>query len=124
MSNPIHRNDYRARFHKLRESLERMNAFAASLVEQNRALQSKIDRQQVTLASLVKQLEQSSVGVSSTGSTAPTQKSTERQPKESLPTQERLVRASQSQPRETPGNEPVVDPADTPASWSTAENPR
>jgi hypothetical protein len=97
-----------------------MNAYCARVLERNRKLQERLDLQQLTIEDLISRLQ--SHGVSCTGSSTPCKKCPERQHKESQPTLERPVRESQSHPRETPGNEPVVDPAYTPASWSSAED--
>jgi hypothetical protein len=126
--------DCAKRLRAAHKSLAGMSAYAGTLLERISALETQVENHQRTIACLKQSLDDaevaiiraaaSDIGVSFTGSSTPIQKSTERQPNESLPTQERQVRASQSQPRETPGNEQVVDPANPPASWSLAENTR
>lgn len=118
------------------KSLAGMSAYAGTLLERISSLEQQVANHLRTIDALKHSLDDaeamlvmrsalaSDIGVSSPGSSTPIQKSNERQPKDSPPMRERPVRTSQSHPRETPGTEPVVDPAHTPASWSNAESPR
>ena len=128
---PYYENDRLETVHK---SLAGMSAYAATLLQRIAELEKRIEGHLSTIRHLTQLLEESEtaivraaagdIGGSCTGRSAPIQKTTERQPKESLPTQERLVRTSQTHTRETPGNAPLLDAADNPASRSIAENPR
>lgn len=114
------------------QSLAGMSAYAATLLQKIAELEKRIEGHLQTIRHLTQLLEESEtaivraaatdIGGSFTGRSTPIQKSTERQPKESLPMQERLVRESHSLPRETPGNAPLLDADTTPASRSIAES--
>lgn len=128
---PYYEHDRLDTVHK---SLAGMSAYAATLLQRIAELEKRIEGHLSTIRHLTQLLEESEtnvvraaagdIGGSSTGRSTPIQKSTERQHKESLPTQERLVRPSHSHTHETPGNAPLLDAADNPASRSMAENPR